>query len=158
PVGRSAARYIYRAASAYRGSGNRGSSSARPPPARRVSSAPASSEERRQVARQQHALIEIDRAPQHFQRGLLAAQHVDTLADEEIDIVLQAKAADDEAALHRDIAARDGVDPHIGDQMRGARARLLGPMIAPLDLQHALLQGVLAFIEPIRLRAFARIF
>src|SRR5579864_1835914 len=96
------------------------------------------SKECRQISRQKHALIEINRAPQDLQRVLLATQHIDPLADEEVEIVLQAIGANDKAAFGGDVGAIRRRDADIRDEMSRARARLFRPMIAALQLCHPL--------------------
>ena len=90
-------------------------------------------------------------------QGVAAPEYVGAFADEEVDVVVLPVLRDDEAAVDGHFRAADLGDVDVGDEVRGARTRLFGPVIAALDLLDTFGEVVLAFIEPVRIGALARV-
>src|SRR5215471_13256383 len=114
----------------------------------------ATSNEERQVFRQQHVLIENNLAPCQKPALAVAPEPVLAPADQDVGLGLDAVAIDQEAAGDRDLLRigngwLDALHLHVRYEMRHARARLLGPMDAGLDLLNAPSERLLALVEPV---------
>src|SRR5439155_11466776 len=101
----------------------------------------------------QHVLVEDDLAPRDLPLVSGPAQHVLALADQDVGLGLDPVAVDQKAAAGGDLprlveGRRRLGQLDIGDEVRDARLRLLGPVYAGLDLPDPTDQRLLALVEP----------
>src|ERR1700730_12759586 len=111
-------------------------------------------QEKGQVLGQQDVLVQDDLAARDLPLAVRTAQHILAFADEDVGLGLHPVAVDQKPASDGDLRrlGRRGVDleqADIGDHVRDAGDRLLGPVHAGQDLLDAPRQGFLAFVEPV---------
>src|ERR1700736_1729256 len=116
--------------------------------------------EKGQVLGQQDVLVQDDLAARDLPLVVGTAQHILAFADEDVRLGLHPVAVDQKPASDGDLRrlGRRGVDleqADIGDHVRDAGDRLLGPVHAGQDLLDAPRQGFLAFVEPVDVLAGA---
>src|SRR5579859_3196557 len=108
----------------------------------------ATSEEDADVLRRQHVLVEHQAASGNLPAAFRLPQYVLAGADVEILLALGAAPIDEEVRIGPDLARCLAVfDLDIGDQVPGARGRVLGPGHAGREPRDAALQALFRLVE-----------
>src|SRR5262245_45039472 len=108
------------------------------------------SEERAEVLRQQRRLVEEDLALRDLPtvRVVGAAQPIEALADEEVHLALEPCAIQEKRGLRVVLVRIVGrVHAQVGNEMTGARGRILSPCHAGLQPEQTLLQMLFGLVE-----------
>src|SRR5262245_13064217 len=106
------------------------------------------SEEVRQVARQQHRLLDVDRALHDLEAGGDAAEPVVAGPDPRVLLRPQPGAVQVEVRVDLELVAVVGDDPDVRDEVTGPRRRVFRPGAARLQLRDTPGEQHLGVVEP----------